>query len=92
MKHKCWICFDECSDKVQCNCINTYAYCHNQCLNQWYITSKINYCQFCKNKYSFSLYLKIYVFFSKWINEIYDSFEQIGEYNLYTGMRWDEEI
>lgn len=89
--HYCYICHDECKiSSPLCGCNGTVAYAHEMCLIKWIKSSNKTQCQFCLEQYRIPFYSKIVVQLNKIYQVIVNS--EILEYNLYTGIRWDDMI
>ena len=91
MAQICWICHQKCDQKNKCKCHNDFSICHNSCLMEWYKVSGNDKCRFCNTTYQIPYTLYYYHAFIKFLKEIEFFFKLICEYNLYTGLRWDDE-
>jgi len=88
----CWICREECLKTNLCMCNNDFSYCHKNCLKKWINISNKNKCNMCNTYYKFPLYFILYNFFLNFINNFIDFYSIICQYNLETGLRWDEQF
>ncbi|VVU95371.1 hypothetical protein CPAV1605_1122 [seawater metagenome] len=86
----CWICYEPCSRNKYCKCQNEFSYCHSTCLHKWCIESNSQYCRFCKTQYDIPMHIKFINYLYIIFNAIVFFFNDIGEYNIYTGLRWDD--
>ena len=85
---KCYICFDSC-DEIHCNCELQNV--HQKCINSLIKNNIKSNCPSCNQEYEISLYLKIFCFLQNFIYYLYDIFNNITEYDIFNGRRWDDE-
>lgn len=86
----CWICRESCSQTNLCNCNNDFSYCHQECLKKWIMISNKTKCNMCNTYYKFSFTYNLYCMIKFILNEIIDFYFYICQYNLETGLRWEE--
>ncbi len=92
MTKTCWICYQACPNDLKCKCNNEFAYCHNSCLRKWILESNKKKCIFCDYQYKFPIYFLLWTSFWYYIRILYYAYLEICEYDLETGLRWDEEF
>ena len=80
---ECWICKQPKNLNTYCNCKNDFQYAHKMCILTWYCKYDNQICRFCKSKYKIPLCNKI-------LYKIIFILTDICEYNLYSGVKWDE--
>jgi len=86
----CWICREECNKTNLCNCNNDFSYCHKECLKKWITISNKTKCDMCKSYYKFPIYYNLCFIIKNLLIEIKDFYFLLCEYNLETGIRWEE--
>ena len=86
----CWICHEKCSNSLKCKCKNEFAYSHTICLTKWIIESNKKKCNFCKSDYIIPIYISIWIYIINWVTNLKNFLNELCEYNLYTGIKWDD--
>ena len=80
---ECWICKQKNFLGSYCECTNNFQYAHKKCILKWYCKYNNHHCRFCKSQYKIS-------FCNKVLYQIYFLCNEISQYNLYSGVKWDE--
>ena len=90
---KCYICHDQCNipnTASTCNPKNDCAYTHKECLNDWIKRSNAKKCTLCFSDYNVPQMLRIWVTIMVHCKMLWTAFDELCEWDLINGIRWDE--